>query len=111
MVYNNFKYIIYDVFEKDKRIISQFNIHHKCCKGEKIMNKKEKIFYGIAGVIVMLILIASVSYAYIRYTTKQARIDVVGTDCIQITLKDISNAINVEHAYPLTEEQGKKTKP
>ncbi len=75
------------------------------------MRRKEKILYALSGAILVFTLIAGVSYAYIKYETKEQGTNIVGTDCIKIEMQEMSDALSLQHAFPMTEETGKTTKP
>ncbi len=59
----------------------------------------------------MLTIVIAVSYAYIAYYTRQKEVNVLGTDCIQIEYKEKTNAIHLNHAYPISDQEGKNTNP
>ena len=78
-------------------------------------NRKEpkrlkKIIVSLIS-IVTLIMVVSFSYAYIKYDVVEKRINVVGTNCIKLTLADVTDAINIEQAFPITDDMGKRTQP
>lgn len=75
------------------------------------MKKIERVCLWILGIIGMLGVIMSATYAFWKYSTEQSQTNVAGTECLSISLVDESEAITVEKAYPLTDEAGMNSKP
>ena len=73
------------------------------------MEKKKK--YMLIGVIGTLILLIGVSYAYWRLTLTQTGTNQIASSCFDITLTNEQNAINLQRAYPILDEEGKKLTP
>ena len=63
------------------------------------------------GIIVLIVVVIGISYAYIKYESVQEEANVVGTECLKLTLVDESEAITIEKAYPISLEEGKNTRP
>ena len=66
--------------------------------------------------IILLILIIicgaiGISYAYWRFVVTQTGTNRIASSCLELTLTNEENAINIEKAYPLTDEQGRETTP
>ena len=73
------------------------------------MEQKKK--YMLIGVIGTLILLIGVSYAYWRLVLHQTGENEVASSCFSITLTNEQNAINLQKAYPILDEEGKKLTP
>ena len=69
--------------------------------------KRKKILLGI-GVLLAICLIIGVSYAYWRLVIYQTGENEVASSCFSITLTNEQNAINLQKAYPILDEEGKK---
>ncbi len=54
-------------------------------------------------------MVVSFSYAYIKYETKEKNENIIGTECIKIEMEEVTNALNLYHAYPMKEATGSKT--
>ncbi len=72
--------------------------------------KRKKILLGI-GVLLAICLIIGVSYAYWRLVLHQTGENEVASSCFSITLTNEQNAINLQKAYPILDEEGKKLTP
>ena len=73
------------------------------------MEQKKK--YMLLGVIGTLILLIGVSYAYWRLTLAQTGTNQIASSCFSITLTNEQNAINLQKAYPILDEEGKELIP
>ena len=73
------------------------------------MEKKKK--YMLIGVIGTLILLIGVSYAYWRLTLTQTGTNQIASSCFDITLTNEQNAINLQRAYPILDEEGMSLTP
>ena len=71
--------------------------------------KEKKVVVII--LIVLLGICIGVSYAYWQLVLRQNSENKVASSCISIELIDESNAIKMEEAYPLSDEEGMKTTP
>ena len=75
------------------------------------MNKKSLIIL-IVSISSFLILIAGVTYAYLKTTAIQSDSNVISTlNCLEVTMEDVSTPITVSEAYPITDEEGLQTTP
>ena len=74
------------------------------------MAKDKSRYFLIGGIVLLVCVFVSVSYAYWQLTLQQSGTNVVTTDCFNITFTD-SNDINLQKAYPITDEEGKKLTP
>ena len=72
--------------------------------------KRKKILLGI-GVLLAICLIIGVSYAYWRLVLHQTGENEVASSCFSITLTNEQNAINLQKAYPILDEEGKELTP
>ncbi|MDD4187204.1 MAG: hypothetical protein PHX04_00290, partial [Bacilli bacterium] len=78
---------------------------------KKIDSKSKKILI-ILTPIVLLVLVLSISYAYWRISKTQSGINKLDIlDCLEITLTDLSNAINLEGDYPIPDSEGMEKEP
>ena len=73
------------------------------------MEKKKK--YMLIGIIGTLILLIGVSYAYWRLTLTQTGTNQIASSCFDITLMNEQNAINLQRAYPILDEEGMSLTP
>ena len=72
-------------------------------------NKNNKILI-ILGIIGVILLVTSVSYAIWQVTLTQPDKNTVTTSCFKIEFQD-ANPINLEKSYPILDEEGKKLIP
>ena len=63
------------------------------------------------GVLLLLCAIIGLSYAYWRFTISQTGFNKLTSSCLELTLSKEGDAINLEKAYPITDEEGKETAP
>ncbi len=75
------------------------------------LRKSEKKILIISSIGILLTIIIGISYAYIAYSTRQEGINVIETDCINITMEELTNAIHLTNAHPITDEVGNTLKP
>ena len=71
---------------------------------EKKKNKKKILIYSMLGIITMLIVTLTVTYAYWILTRQQTGENVVNTACLNISFSG-ENDITLDKAYPMNEEQ------
>ena len=75
------------------------------------MNKKSLIIL-IVSISSFLILIAGVTYAYLKTTAIQSDSNIISTlNCLEVTMEDVSTPITVSETYPITDEEGLQTTP
>ncbi len=74
------------------------------------MSKKKKIVL-ITGVILFILSIVGISYAYWVLTFSQNNPNKLVTSCLSLSLTNEKNDINLEKAYPISDEEGKKLTP
>lgn len=75
------------------------------------MKKKKELVMLVVGIFLIVAIVLGVSYAYIKYESKQEKLNVAGTECLSISLENESAPISVTKSYPIREEEGKKSKP
>ena len=76
----------------------------------KIKKLKSKKIVFIALILLFLISLG-ISYAYWRYSVMQTKENKLTSNCLNITLTEESDAINLEKAYPITDEEGMNLTP
>lgn len=76
----------------------------------KDLTKKDKIKYFVILSLLILLIIGT-TYAYFKLTIKQKDINLVETGCFDVTMINQENAINLDNAFPLTDEQGRTLTP
>ena len=71
--------------------------------------KKLKIYYGL---LITLVILIGVSYAWFRLTLKQSNSNVIGTrSCLDATLTEETSKITLSDAFPISDEDGLKQSP
>ena len=75
---------------------------------EKLKKNRKWISLGVLG---LLIITLGVSYAYWRLTLTQTGVNEIASSCFDITLTNEQNAINLQKAYPILDEEGKELTP
>lgn len=76
---------------------------------KKKMNKKQLQILGI--VLIVIICIIGVSYAYWRLTLSQTGVNEIASSCFDITLSNEQNDINLQKAYPISDKEGMNLTP
>ena len=75
------------------------------------MEKKNKLWM-VAGIVVTVLVVAGISYAYWLNVFVQNDDNVVITDCFKMSFEEDSNSnIALEQGYPLSDMEGSKLKP
>lgn len=75
---------------------------------DKLKKNRKYLSLGILGLLVVAL---GVSYAYWRLTLTQTGTNKIASSCLELTLSKEGDAINLEKAYPITDEEGKETAP
>ena len=75
---------------------------------QKTKHKKRLI---ILGVILLVILVVGTSYALWQLVLVQTKSNVITTGCLNLTLQDNSEAINLTDAIPITDDDGRQLVP
>ena len=65
----------------------------------------------IVGLLISIISIISMSYAYFLYTEKQEGTNVLQSTCLSFEMTDQQNDITLQRTYPILDEEGKKLTP
>ena len=71
---------------------------------EKKNNKKKILIYSILGIITVLIVTLTITYAYWILTRQQTGENIVNTACLNISFTG-ENDITLDKAYPMNDEQ------
>lgn len=74
------------------------------------MKYKNKLIV-IIGILLILSLLMSLSYAYWLISKKQSGNNVVTTKCLDITMSNEQNDITLTNQYPISDEEGMKLVP
>ena len=74
------------------------------------MKKKHKITLLVIGILLVLSLMLSSSYALWVFNVSQESTNVVQADCFEITFTD-NNPINLEYSFPMRDSYGVQTTP
>ena len=77
-------------------------------KQENSKRNQKKI---IAITLLVIICVIGVSYAYWRLSLSQTGTNEIASSCFNITLENEQNAINLQKAYPILDEEGKTLTP
>ncbi len=77
------------------------------------VKRQNKIFvWGLIGVVIVLLFVLSVSYAYWMLREVQKNANIITTECFHLTFEEQSNSnIQLLDAYPISDEDGKKLTP
>ena len=70
-------------------------------------NKRNKIIGLIIGILVVLIIVVSSTYAYWQITRTQKTPNDIVAACLNLDLEDASAAIDLDSAWPISDEEGK----
>ncbi len=73
--------------------------------------KKYEKMAKITGILIGLVLILGISYAVFKTTTKAEKSNIVSAGKLDVVIENEQEAIALENAYPITEEEGKKQDP
>ena len=72
-------------------------------------NKRNKIIGLSLGILIVLIIVVSSTYAYWQVTRTQETPNDIVAACLNLDLKDASaenNGINLDSAWPISDEEG-----
>ena len=67
------------------------------------MKKKKELVMLVVGIFLIVAIVLGVSYAYIKYESRQEKLNVAGTECLSISLENESAPISVTKSYPIRE--------
>ncbi len=73
-------------------------------------NVKKKIMIGI-GIAFVILVVVGTSLALWSFNTKQTSINELNSSCLKISLKDENDAITLEKAHPITNDEGEALTP
>ena len=76
----------------------------------KSKSNKKYILYAI-GALILVGIVIGVSYAIWQITLVQTEQNVVNADCFSVTLENEENDINIQTAFPITDEEGSALTP
>ena len=71
----------------------------------------KKYMYIIIGIIILLIITIGISYAIWIMTKEQTGENVVNSSCLNVTMEEELNDINMEKTQPILDEEGLSLKP
>ncbi len=78
---------------------------------DDINRKRYEKIAKITGILIGLVLILGISYAVFKTTTKADKSNTVSAGKLDVRIENETEAILLENAYPITEEEGKKQDP
>ncbi len=70
-------------------------------------NKRNKIIGLSIGILIVLIIVVSSTYAYWQITRTQETPNDIVAACLNLNLEDVSGAIDLDSAWPISDEEGK----
>ncbi len=59
-------------------------------------------------IIFLVALVIGVTYAYWKVNEKQTSLNILNSNCLQVTYEDINEGITIEHGYPMSDSDGMK---
>ena len=75
------------------------------------MSKNKKIILIILSIFIVLSLFLGISYAYYIKSINQEESNVVKTKCLNVSLTNEKNDINLDEQYPIPDTEGRKLTP
>ena len=78
---------------------------------ENFEKSKNKIKIISLVVIVLLLITIGVSYALWVLTKEQTDTNIVSTSCLNVTIENENDDIRLSNTFPITDEEGLKSKP
>lgn len=75
------------------------------------MTKKIAIPLIVISTLLIATIMIAISYAYWTITTVQVTTNTIATGCFNVIISEEKNAINLENAYPITDEEGMQSTP
>ena len=75
------------------------------------MKLKHKITLLVIGILLVVSLLVGSSYALWVFNVSQESTNVVISDCFELTFTEGSQAINLEHSFPMKDGKGVYTTP
>ena len=71
-------------------------------------NKRNKIIGLSIGILIILIIVVSSTYAYWQITRTQETPNDIVAACLNLDLADASASIDLDSAWPISDEEGKQ---
>lgn len=78
-------------------------------KMKSLLNKNKLVLLGLS--VITLLLIIGTSLAFYQMVNTQTGENLVETGCFDVRITNQENAINLENAYPISDEKGKSLTP
>jgi hypothetical protein len=78
---------------------------------EEKKTRSKKIILTVFILLLNVCLVIGIAYAYMRINKEQATADKILTTCLDLEMAEITNAIDLQYAYPLTDIAGETTEP
>ncbi len=78
---------------------------------KNIFKDKRNIVIFMIGAICIFTSLAGIAYAYISYSARQKEINIIETGCVRIEMEELTSAISLTSAYPMSDDAGANTKP
>ncbi len=76
------------------------------------MEKKKQTTFVLLGILLIAIVITvGVTYAIWQITLQQSGTNIITTGCLNLTLTNNTEAVNLLNAYPMSDEEGKSGTP
>ena len=73
--------------------------------------RNKKTMIAIISVVALLLVLIGVTYAYWLVTKTQTNSNIISSACLDITMDNEANAINLSSQYPMSDEDGMKLTP
>ncbi len=73
--------------------------------------KKKRIVYLSLTILMVILGVAGISYAYWSFNATQKSVNVIGTDCLNIEMIEESEGISLLETHPISNEEGMKLTP
>lgn len=73
--------------------------------------KKKRVVYLALTILVVIMGVVGMSYAYWSFNATQKSVNVIGTDCLNIEMVEESEGISLLETHPITNEEGMKLTP
>ena len=73
--------------------------------------KNKKTIIAIISIVALLLVLLGVTYAYWLVTKTQTNSNIISSACLDITLDNETNDINLTSQYPMSDEDGMKLTP
>ena len=73
--------------------------------------KKKRVVYLSLTILMVILGVAGISYAYWSFNATQKSVNVIGTDCLNIEMIEESEGISLLETHPISNEEGMKLTP